>query len=88
MVGGRVEQMKIIEDEKMRLRTALLATTLMAAAPAAAFATTITGPYVDLGGGYNLVQNQHAHTSGYGGGANGSENTSSSQFSHGTGFTG
>lgn len=44
----------------MRLRTALLATTLMAAAPAAAFATTITGPYVDLGGGYNLVQNQHA----------------------------
>ncbi|MFT8473883.1 MAG: OmpA family protein [Acetobacter orientalis] len=72
----------------MRLRTALLATTLMAAAPAAAFATTITGPYVDLGGGYNLVQNQHAHTSGFGGGASSNENVTSSQFRHGTGFTG
>ncbi|MCW4592427.1 OmpA family protein, partial [Novacetimonas hansenii] len=40
----------------MRLRTALLATTLMAAAPAASMATTITGPYVDIGGGYNLTQ--------------------------------
>ncbi|MBO1323795.1 OmpA family protein [Acetobacter sp. TBRC 12305] len=66
----------------MRLRTALLATTLMAAAPAAAFATTITGPYVNVGGGYNLVQNQHAHLAGDppGGG--------SSQFRHNTGFTG
>ncbi|WP_338331684.1 OmpA family protein [Acetobacter sp. LMG 32666] len=42
----------------MRLRTALLVTTLMAAAPAAASATTITGPYVDLGGGYDLTQTQ------------------------------
>ncbi|PYD70683.1 outer membrane protein, partial [Novacetimonas hansenii] len=45
----------------MRLRTALLATTLMAAAPAASMATTITGPYVDIGGGYNLTQTQHGH---------------------------
>ncbi|MFT8676607.1 MAG: OmpA family protein [Acetobacter sp.] len=66
----------------MRLRTALLATTLMAAAPAAAFATTITGPYVNVAGGYNLVQNQHVHLAGNppGGG--------SSQFRHNTGFTG
>ncbi|WP_281641364.1 OmpA family protein [Acetobacter orientalis] len=42
----------------MRLRMALLATTLMAAAPAVASATTITGPYVDLGGGYDLTQTQ------------------------------
>ncbi|GBR62968.1 OmpA family protein [Acetobacter syzygii] len=42
----------------MRLRTALLVTTLMAAAPAAASATTITGPYVDIGGGYDLTQTQ------------------------------
>lgn len=68
----------------MRLRTALLATTLMAAAPAAASATTITGPYVDLGGGYNLVQNQHAHTDPAANPGNGG----SSQFRHGTGFTG
>ncbi|WP_025827228.1 OmpA family protein [Acetobacter okinawensis] len=46
----------------MRLRTALLVTTLMAAAPAAASATTITGPYVDLGGGYDLTQTQHFKT--------------------------
>ncbi|MFT9398610.1 OmpA family protein [Acetobacter sp.] len=73
----------------MRLRTALLATTLMAAAPAAASATTITGPYIDLGGGYNLVQNQHAHTSGFGGGAdNDAHGNSSSQFRHHDGFTG
>ncbi|MFT8440483.1 MULTISPECIES: OmpA family protein [Acetobacter] len=48
----------------MRLRTALLATTLMAAAPAAASATTITGPYVDLGGGYDLTQTQTFKTKG------------------------
>ncbi|PYD76517.1 OmpA family protein [Novacetimonas pomaceti] len=45
----------------MRLRTALLATTLMAAAPAASMATTITGPYVGIGGGYDLTQVQHGH---------------------------
>lgn len=47
----------------MRLRTALLAMTSLAAAPVVASASTITGPYVDLGGGYNLVQQQHAHFS-------------------------
>ncbi|GAJ30650.1 OmpA family protein [Acidomonas methanolica] len=47
----------------MRLRTALLAMTSLAVAPAVASASTITGPYVDLGGGYNLVQQQHTHFS-------------------------
>lgn len=71
----------------MRLRTALLATTLMAAAPVAANATIITGPYVDLGGGYNLVQNQHGHFSNDP--ANASMLTkSSSQYRHDAGFTG
>ncbi len=71
----------------MRLRTALLATTLMAAAPVAANATIITGPYVDLGGGYNLVQTQHAHFTGdgYNSPTNG---LSSSQYRHKDGFTG
>ncbi|WP_264996736.1 outer membrane beta-barrel protein, partial [Komagataeibacter intermedius] len=45
----------------MRLRSALLATSLLAATPLAAKATTITGPYVDIGGGYNLTQTQHGH---------------------------
>lgn len=72
----------------MRLRTALLATTFAVAAPAAAMASTITGPYVSLGGGYNLVQNQHA-TFSPSSHANGtsSEAGSSSQYRHGTGFT-
>ncbi|GCE84774.1 OmpA family protein [Komagataeibacter diospyri] len=43
----------------MRLRAALLATSLLAAAPFAAKATTITGPYVGIGGGYDLTQTQH-----------------------------
>ena len=72
----------------MRLRTALLATTLMAAAPAAASATTITGPYVNVGGGYNLVQSQHARISGFAGGASSDENVSSSRYRHQNGFTG
>ena len=63
----------------MRLRTALLATTLMAAVPAVASATTITGPYVDLGGGYDLTQTQHAHV--------GPDGTHQS-ISHKTGWTG
>ncbi|QEO16548.1 OmpA family protein [Acetobacter vaccinii] len=70
----------------MRLRTALLATTLMAAAPAAASATTITGPYVDVGGGYNLVQNQHMHLGNPAGAA--IPGGGSSQIRHNTGFTG
>ncbi|BAT20173.1 MULTISPECIES: OmpA family protein [Asaia] len=73
----------------MRLRTALLAMTSMAAAPTIAMASTITGPYVNIGGGYNLVQTQHAHfspttqadgTTGNGG--------TSSKFRHKDGFTG
>ncbi len=49
------------EDEKMRLRTALLATTLLAAAPAAAMADPVIGPYVSLGAGYNLEQSVGVH---------------------------
>jgi len=45
----------------MRLRTTLLATTLLAAAPAAAIAQPVTGPYVSLGAGYNIEQDQTAH---------------------------
>ncbi|AKR48863.1 MULTISPECIES: OmpA family protein [Acetobacter] len=71
----------------MRLRTALLATTLMAAAPAAASATTITGPYVNVAGGYNLVQNQHAHLNGANA-AGAPPGGTSSQLRHNTGFTG
>ncbi|PYD81130.1 OmpA family protein [Komagataeibacter sucrofermentans] len=48
----------------MRLRSALLATSLLAATPFAAKATTITGPYVDIGGGYNLTQTQHMRPGG------------------------
>ncbi len=45
----------------MRLRVALLATSQIMAPVAAAMATTIAGPYVDIGGGYNLTQTQHVH---------------------------
>ncbi|MBB3881649.1 OmpA family protein [Acetobacter oeni] len=68
----------------MRLRTALFATTLMAAAPVAASATTITGPYVDIGGGYDLTQSQHAHFAGDAGGSGGGSAT----YRHQNGFTG
>ncbi|MDG6094526.1 OmpA family protein [Acetobacter sp. AN02] len=73
----------------MRLRKALFATTLMAAAPAAASASTITGPYVNIGGGYNLVQTQHgrfAPTTF----ADGTDNAggTKSKFRHKDGFTG
>lgn len=84
MVRRLLERMIILRTKIMRLRTALLATTLMAAAPVAANATIITGPYVDLGGGYNLVQNQHGHF------ANDPMpgQISSSQYRHKDGFTG
>ncbi|CAI9119448.1 OmpA family protein [Brytella acorum] len=73
----------------MRLRTALLAMTSMAVAPTLAMASTITGPYVDLGGGYNLVQSQHAHFSGFSE-ADGTTNNagSKSRYRHHDGFTG
>lgn len=73
----------------MRLRTALLATTLMAAAPAAAMASTVTGPYVSVNGGYNLVQSTHATfaPSTFAEGTN-SAAGSKSRYRHGTGFTG
>lgn len=71
----------------MRLRSLLLTTTLTTApivVPIVASATTITGPYLDTGAGYNLVQNQHIHA-----------NTPADgpavrkfQFQHNTGYTG
>ncbi len=45
----------------MRLRTALFATTIMAA-PAAALAQPVTGPYVSLGGAYDLLQTAGEHS--------------------------
>ncbi|MBO6086454.1 MAG: hypothetical protein J6P19_08690, partial [Acetobacter sp.] len=54
---------------RLRLRSFLLTSALTftpSLIPSLAFATTITGPYVDGGAGYNLVQVQHVHT--YGGG--------------------
>ncbi|MCT6855880.1 MAG: OmpA family protein, partial [Bombella apis] len=44
----------------MRIRNALLAMTSMVALPSLAMASTITGPYVDMAAGYNLVQHQSA----------------------------
>ncbi|MBR2124937.1 MAG: OmpA family protein [Acetobacter sp.] len=67
----------------MRFRSILL-TTALTAAPVVASATTITGPYVDVGGGYNLVQDQHVHANTPANGA------AVPKFSlrHNTGFTG
>ncbi len=42
----------------MRIRNALLAMTSMVALPSLAMASTITGPYIEGAGGYNLVQHQ------------------------------
>jgi len=52
-------------------------------------ASTITGPYVDLGGGYNLVQQQHGRFSPttQADGSMGNEQTKS-RFRHKDGFTG
>ena len=51
----------------MRIRTALLATTLLAAAPVAAMAQSAPGPisglYVGAGAGYNLLQDEHMRPS-------------------------
>ncbi|QDH17501.1 OmpA family protein [Swingsia samuiensis] len=73
----------------MRLRTALLAMTAMATAPSLAVAGTITGPYVNIGGGYNLVQTQHGRFSPTTQ-ADGSESNSQtkSRYRHKNGFTG
>ena len=77
----------------MRLRTALLATTLLAATSAVAVAQPIVGPYVSLGAGYNLRMSQGAHYSpgtvadGYNGGPVGA-GASKSTFRFGDGFDG
>ena len=49
---------------RLRFRFFLLTSTLTFTPSLSAFATTITGPYVDGGAGYNLVQVQHVHTYG------------------------
>ncbi|EHH69189.1 OmpA family protein [Gluconobacter morbifer] len=73
----------------MRLRTALLAMTAMVAAPSIAMASTITGPYVNIGGGYNLVQQQHAHFSPTSQSDGSTDNGGGrSRFRHKDGFTG
>ena len=74
----------------MRLRTALLATTLLAAAPAAAMAQPVVGPYVSLGGGYNLEQSTGVHYSPttQADGTNGTFGGSKSTFRFGDGYTG
>ncbi|GBR53381.1 OmpA family protein [Gluconobacter sphaericus] len=73
----------------MRLRTALLAMTSMVAAPSLAMASTITGPYVNIGGGYNLVQQQHGSFSPTTQADGTSSNAaSSSRYRHHDGFTG
>ncbi|GBQ64432.1 OmpA family protein [Komagataeibacter intermedius] len=71
----------------MRLRAALLATSLLAAAPFAAKATTITGPYVGIGGGYDLTQTQHGHDAILKNGGNGN-NDEGEHVRHGHGWTG
>ena len=72
----------------MRLRTALLATTLLAAVPAAAMADPVIGPYVSLGAGYNIEQSTGVHyaptTFADGVSAGGTKST----FRYGDGFTG
>ncbi|MFT8473884.1 MAG: OmpA family protein, partial [Acetobacter orientalis] len=65
---------------------ALLATTLMAAAPAVASATTITGPYVDLGGGYDLTQTQSYKVKGVD--TDGNNASSKGKIHHKNGWTG
>ncbi|MBE7212810.1 MAG: OmpA family protein, partial [Gluconacetobacter diazotrophicus] len=74
----------------MRLRTALLATTLFAATTGAALAQPIVGPYVSLGAGYNIRQNQKAHYSPrtVADGSNNNTGSSSSAFRFGDGFNG
>lgn len=71
----------------MRLRMALFATTLLAAAPAVAMADPVIGPYVSLGAGYNLQQSVGVHFSPTTF-ADGTPGSSKSTFRFGDGFTG
>ena len=82
----------------MRLRTALLATTLLAAGSATALAQPVIGPYVSLGSGYNLRMTQGAHyapgavadgrTGEFSSDLGGGNNISKSGFRFGDGFNG
>ncbi len=71
----------------MRLRTALLGTTLMAAAPAVAMAQPVVGPYVSLGGGYTIQQDIKSHFSPTTF-ADGTEGANSSKYRFKNGYTG
>lgn len=70
--------------------TSLTALTLMASASiiSQVHASTVTGPYVSLGAGYNLTQTQHAHFApgSFGDGEN--MGGGSSQLRHQNGYTG
>ncbi len=72
----------------MRLRTTLLATTLLAAAPAVAMADPVVGPYVSLGAGYNLQQSVGVHYSPTTFADPGAADGSKSTFRFGDGFNG
>ncbi len=72
----------------MRLRTTLLATTLLAAAPAVAMADPVVGPYVSLGAGYNLQQSVGVHYSPTTFADPGAPDGSKSTFRFGDGFDG
>lgn len=63
--------------------------TLLSTTPLSAFASTVTGPYISMGAGYDLTQTQHGHTS-PGSFANGTGSTAgaSSRFRHHDGFSG
>jgi OOP family OmpA-OmpF porin len=81
----------------MRKITLLASTLMVAAAPVAAFADTVSGPYVSLGAGYNLLQDEYLHTdpaiSGIPSGRStdpvtGNTSSSSTRFKWGDGFNG
>jgi outer membrane protein OmpA-like peptidoglycan-associated protein len=79
-------------------KLSFMASTLLAAvAPIAAFADTVTGPYVSLGAGYNILQDEFLRTdpaiSGIPSGRStdpitGNTSTSSTRFKWGDGFNG
>jgi outer membrane protein OmpA-like peptidoglycan-associated protein len=81
----------------MRKLTLLASTLLVASAPLAAFADTVTGPYVSLGAGYNFLQDEFLRTdpaiSGIPSGRStdpitGTTSTSSTRYRFGDGYNG
>ncbi len=70
----------------MRIRNALLAMTSMVALPSLAMASTITGPYIEGAGGYNLVQHQSIRTGSAGDTSRGASDIGKAHF--GSGYNG